>query len=191
MWIYGRFKMSHTDKINDIVFCSLASYGMIQVNSQLSAFFGVDTSKTLETNAHTFDHILNEEPNGTARLRPHEIEYDMEIGEEDIAEGDDEEMADDVAEEVEAAPRENVAATANATTIARQEAMHRMIEEMRAIDNYTYADYATVFNQARDMTVGGNDIYTIRAQAPQELRAVTLEDIDRVVPVMGNGTRNG
>ena len=206
MWIYGRFKMSHTDKVNDIVFCSLASYGMIQVNSQLSAFFGIDTSKTLETNAHTFDHILNEEPNGTARLRQHEIEDevmemgepeledDMEIGDEDIAEGDDEEMADDVAEEVEAAPRENVAATANTvvtTNEATREAIDRMIQEMRAIDNYTYADYATVFNQARNMTVGGNDIYTIRAQAPQELRAVTLEDIERVAPVMGNGTRNG
>lgn len=191
MWIYGRFKMYHTDKINDIVFCSLASYGMIQVNSQLSAFFGVDTSKTLETNAHTFDHILNEELNGAARLRPHEIEDEaMEIGDEDIAEGDDEEMADDVAEEVEAAPRENVAATANTVEEAR-ETLDRMIQEIRAADNYTYADYATIFNQARNMTVGGNDIYTIRAQAPQELRAVTLEDIDRVAPVMGNGTRNG
>lgn len=205
MWVYGRFKMSRTDKINDIVFCSLASYGMIQINSSLNAYFGIDTSKTLETNAHTFDHILNEELNGAARLRPHEIEDevmemgepeledDMEIGEEDIAEGDDEEMADDVAEEVEAAPRENVAATANTvvTNQATREAIDRMIEEMRAIDNYTYADYAMAFNQARNMTVENNDIYTIRAQAPQELRAVTLEDINRVATVMGNGTRNG
>lgn len=189
MWIYGRFKMSHTDKINDIVFCSLASYGMIQVNFQLSAFFGVDTSKTLETNAHTFDHILNEELNGAARLTPHEIEDEadeaMGMGEEDIAEGDGEEMADDVVEEVEAAPRENVVATANTvvTNQTTREAIDRMIQEMRAIDNY--------FNQARDVTVENNDIYTIREQAPQELRAVTLEDIDRVVPVIGNGTRNG
>ena len=61
IWFYGRFKMSHTDKINDMVFVSLQSYGMMQVNSQLEAFFGIDTSKTLENNGHTFDNIICEE----------------------------------------------------------------------------------------------------------------------------------
>jgi hypothetical protein len=203
MWVYGRFKMSRTDKINDIVFCSLASYGMIQINSSLNAYFGIDTSKTLETNAHTFDHILNEELNGAARLRPHEIEDevmemgepeledDMEIGEEDIAEGDDEEMADDVAEEVEAAPRENVAATANTVEEAR-ETIDRMIQEIRAADNYTYADYATLYNNLNNLARENNEIYTVRTQQPHEgIRAVTLEDIDRVATFIGNGTRNG
>lgn len=193
MWIYGRFKMSHTDKLNDIVFCSLSSYGMIQVNSQLNAFFGIDTSKTLETNGHTFDNILHEELNGRGPIHNEledevvemgepELEDDMEMGEE----VPDEEVNDDVDEEVEA-PTVGVEATATATTIAGQEALRRMIDEMRAVDNYTYADYARLFDNG---ITNPRVNYTIdNAQAG--IRAVTLEDINRVATVVGNTTRNG
>lgn len=58
MWFYGRFKMGHTDKLNDIVFNSLSPYNSMQINSQLSMLFGIDTSKTLENNGHTFDNII-------------------------------------------------------------------------------------------------------------------------------------
>ena len=193
MWIYGRFKMSHTDKLNDIVFCSLSSYGMIQVNSQLNAFFGIDTSKTLETNGHTFDNILSEELNGrrpihnefedeVVEMGEPELEDDMEMGEE----VPDEEVNDDVDEEVEA-PTVGVEATANATTIAGQEAIRRMIDEMRAVDNYTYADYARLFDNG---ITNPRVNYTIDNDQAG-IRAVTLEDINRVATVIGNNTRNG
>ena len=205
MWIYGRFKMSNTSKLNDIVFCSLSSYGMIQVNSQLNAFFGIDTSKTLENNGHTFDHILSEELNGIRSIHHNiedddieigepELEDDMEMGEEDIP---DEEVNDGVEEEV-AAPIENVgiAATATANTVitneATREAIDRMVQEMRAADNRTYADYATLYGNLNNLARENNEIYTVRAQQPYEgIRAVTLEDIDRVATFIGNGTRNG
>lgn len=199
MWIYGRFKMSNTSKLNDIVFCSLSSYGMIQVNSQLNAFFGIDTSKTLETNGHTFDNILTEELNGIRSVRHDieddvmemgepELEDDMEMGEEDI-----EENVDDIPAGMEA-PTENVGieATAAATTIAGQEAIRRMIDEMTAADNYTYADYARLHDNLNNLARENNEIYTVRAQQPYEgIRAVTLEDINRVATFIGNGTRNG
>jgi hypothetical protein len=118
----------------------------------------------------------------------------MEMGEENILEGDDEEMADDVAEEVEAAPRENVAATANTviTNEATREAIDRMVQEMRAADNYTYADHAILYDALNNLARENNEIYTVRPQQPYEgIRAVTLEDIDRVATFIGNGTRNG
>lgn len=60
VWFYGRFKMGHNDKINDILFVSLTSYQFTQVNNIISSFFGVDTSKKLELNTHTFEEILRE-----------------------------------------------------------------------------------------------------------------------------------
>jgi hypothetical protein len=87
-----------------------------------------------------------------------------------------------------------VAATANTvvTNEATREAIDRMVQEMRAADNYTYADYATLYGNLNNLARENNEIYTVRAQQPYEgIRAVTLEDIDRVATFIGNGTRNG
>ena len=60
MWFYGRFKMGHQDKINDILFSSIAPYQMMQVNNLLMAFFSIDPSKELGVNDHTFDGLFEE-----------------------------------------------------------------------------------------------------------------------------------
>jgi hypothetical protein len=91
-----------------------------------------------------------------------------------------------VAEEVEA-PTVGIEATATATTIAGQEAIRRMIDEMRAVDNYTYADYARLFDNG---ITNPRVNYTIDNDQAG-IRAVTLEDINRVATVVGNTTRNG
>ena len=60
LWFYGRFKMAHNDKINDIVFTSLLPYQFTQVNSLLSMYFGINTAEKLVSNDHAFDTILTE-----------------------------------------------------------------------------------------------------------------------------------
>lgn len=164
MWIYGRFKISRTDKINDIVFTSLASYAMIQINSQLSAFFGIDTSKTLENNGHTFDHIIADD--GLNKKA-----YDFELEEEDAFEGEEEgvyEAEDEPTEEVE---------TTTATTITTRELdrMESMLQDITMVEN---------------RAASGGRHYIYEPINPIEMRAITLEDIERATTLVRNGTLN-
>lgn len=55
VWFYGRFKLAHNDKTNDILFSSLQQYQVVQVNNLIQQFFGIDTTKELGINDHAFD----------------------------------------------------------------------------------------------------------------------------------------
>lgn len=59
-WFYGRFKMGHSDKVNDILFTSLAQFQMANFNTLLMAHFGINPLQTLGTNEHTFDAIIDD-----------------------------------------------------------------------------------------------------------------------------------
>jgi hypothetical protein len=192
MWVYGRFKMSNTNKLNDMVFISLSAYNMIQVNSQLEAFFGLDTSKKLDINAYTFDNIITD---GINRASYDEHEDDvMEMGEPEMDEEEFEDFDDEPREE-EHERIEEEAATPIQGLNTRREALDRfdrMIQEITAVDNATlmgYADYARLY--------GGNNPGVYAAQNEPmavnygELRAITLEDIERAATLVTNGTRNG
>lgn len=102
LWFYGRFKMAHSDKINDIVFTSLLPYQFTQVNSLLSMYFGINTSEKLASNDHTFDKILNEPKNNYGyAIHPigGHLEEPVEAVEENEAEDDVEEELDGIFEE--------------------------------------------------------------------------------------------
>jgi len=169
MWIYGRFKISRTDKINDIVFTSLASYAMIQINSQLSAFFGIDTSKTLENNGHTFDNIITDGINRVA--------YD-EHGDE---------MFDDEPREEEHEGIEEEADTP----------IQGLNTIREALDRNTRREELDRFDRMVQEMYDGNNLGVYAAQNEPmavnygELRAITLEDIERAATLVTNRTRNG
>lgn len=85
-WFYGRFKMGHNDKINDIVFNSLVSFQIVQVNSMFVTYFGISTSNKLSTNNHAFDAIFDDESKAKKQseyFAPHPIEPIIEGGVED------------------------------------------------------------------------------------------------------------
>lgn len=106
LWYYGRFKMGHNDKVNDILFNSLMSYQFVQVNGMLSSFFGIDTSKKVEVNTHTFEEVLRDESMnfGLDRYRPEDIDLpnleDVE-GEVEGGEYDEDEAVEDEPMEIE------------------------------------------------------------------------------------------
>lgn len=61
IWVYGRFKIGHNAKVNDMVFLSLEQFNSICANEIISSFFGVDTSKVLKPNEYAFDEVIREE----------------------------------------------------------------------------------------------------------------------------------
>lgn len=93
IWAYGRFKLNNQAKVNDILFASMQSYQLLNLNSALSIYFGVDTSKMVGNNEHTDDNILNDYD------MPKQIPYahegaldDEEVNEEEAFENDIEEI---------------------------------------------------------------------------------------------------
>ena len=192
MWVYGRFKMSNTNKLNDMVFISLSAYNMIQVNSQLEAFFGLDTSKKVDINAYTFDNIITD---GINRVSYDEHEDDvMEMEEPEMNEEEFEDFDDEPREEEHEGIEEEVAAPIQGLN-TRREALYRfdrMIQEITAVDNATlrgYADYARLYD-------GNNPgVYAVQNEPMAanygELRAITLEDINRAATLITNRTTNG
>ena len=165
MWIYGRFKMAHTDKLNDIVFNSLNSYGMIQINSQLQAFFGIDTSKTLEDNAHTFDNIISDIANNNTRI------YGVEAHDDEPFEGD---IEADLDAEVDGED-EQVENGEQAAPIDPQ--YHN-----EALRNYLAAHEVGVAATAEPMGV-----YDYQAQAVNyaPINNYTIEDVNSVTRILG------
>ena len=90
VWSYGRFKQYNPNKINDIVFESLAAFQIEDVCSLIMNHFGIDASKKLGGNEFSLDgflqgaipqaHILEEEP--IDELEDDLDEFENEINEE-------------------------------------------------------------------------------------------------------------
>lgn len=93
IWAYGRFKLNNQAKVNDILFASMQSYQLLNLNSALSIYFGVDASKMVGNNEHTDDNIFNDYD------IPKQMEYDHE-GILDGEEFDEEEAFEDEIEEI-------------------------------------------------------------------------------------------
>lgn len=93
IWAYGRFKLNNQAKVNDILFASMQSYQLLSLNSALSIYFGVDTSKMVGNNEHTDDNILNDYDMPKQIPYVHEGALDnVELNEEEAFENDIEEI---------------------------------------------------------------------------------------------------
>ena len=150
VWSYGRFKQYNPNKINDIVFESLAAFQIEDVCSLIINHFGIDASKKLGGNEFSLDgflqgaipqaHILEEEP--IDELEDDLDEFENEINEE--GEGIEEEpRIGDAAQDLELVGNNP-----------------RVFEYNRAIDSIRYEH-----PQASDVIVGttatlGNTIIT-------------------------------
>lgn len=99
VWAYGRFKMNHNDKTNDIVFLSLGQYQIISTNDIITSMFGIDTSKKLKANDYAFESLISTYY-GDTKCEPHdpydheedEMLDDLDVNEEreeEEAEGDE------------------------------------------------------------------------------------------------------
>lgn len=99
VWAYGRFKMSHNDKSNDIIFLSLGQYQIISTNDMISSMFGIDTSKKLSSNDYAFESLISTYY-GDIKTEAYDHEDDGIFDDMEMAEGD--EMIENEEEEVEA-----------------------------------------------------------------------------------------
>ena len=55
VWAYGKFKERHIDRINDIVFLSLASFQFMNVGEIITNHFGINVSKKLGENTFSLE----------------------------------------------------------------------------------------------------------------------------------------
>jgi len=67
LWLYGRFKLNQCANSNDILFSSLSQYQIIFLNETMSANFGIDTSKKVGNNDHSFETYQMNESKFTLR----------------------------------------------------------------------------------------------------------------------------
>ena len=98
LWLYGRFKLNQCANSNDILFSSLSQYQIIFLNETMSANFGIDTSKKVGNNDHSFETYQMNEANKFTLRHNNPLDLDLQL----IGEAYAGEYRIDGAEEIEA-----------------------------------------------------------------------------------------